>query len=231
MQAGILGEVQGDFEDPQSFHQTHHQDGTTFTRSFQIRQNDHLESGIPVYQGEAAIEVVDESQTVQIDEESGNISVTSAPERRGKYTRFIIIPDNIMVVASSDGDFAFDLLSEAVPSAGVLQSKLDLNSFAEDYYSADGVDPWQVGFFGNIGQAEKGIVYGEDVFNDSEMGDLLERSEVNQLGLEYEFRGETVKMTSARSGYVEVYNPSNWDYTEYAQYLSDEISKYTTTRI
>lgn len=227
MQGGVLAEVEGEFEKPESFHKTHEQDGTTFTRSLQITQNEHLEAGQPVYKGEAAIEVVDEEKTVKIDSESGDIAVTTSPERSGKYAQFILVPGEVMVAESGDGDFVFDLLGETVPTADAVRTRLDLNRFAEDYYTASEVDPWQVGFFGNVGQAEKGVVYGEDIFDDDEIGDLLERSEVNQLGLEYEYRGEATKITTSRSGYVEVYQPSNLGFDDFAQYLVDEVVQYT----
>ncbi len=226
MQGGVLAEVEDDFEDPESFHKTHQQDGTQFTRSFQIKQTEYLESGEPVYKGEAAMEVVEEAETVKISENTGDISVTTSPERSGKYTQFLVIPGELMVVGSGSGEFAFNLLPESVPGVAANRTRLDLNEFAEDYYTASDVDPWQVGFFDNPGEAEKGVVYGQDVFDDSEIGDLLERSEVNQLGLEYEYDGKKHKITTSRSGYVEVYQPSNLSFEEYAQYLVDEVSKY-----
>lgn len=230
MKAGVIGTIDGNFDEINSQANSRQQDGTTFTQSLQINRKSHLDSGETIYHGEAAIEIVDEKETVNINEESGEIAVTTSSERTGKYTQFLVISDTMMVVDSGNGEFAYNLLQDFVPGISVQRANLDLNAYADEYYSADVVDPWQVGFYGNIGQAEKGVVYGEEVFNDDEMGDLLDRSQLNQLGLNFEEHDQGVeKVTMAQSGYIEVYLPSNMDGSKFADYLINEIVNYVET--
>jgi hypothetical protein len=115
---------------------------------------------------------------------------------------------------------------EVHPGIDVQRAELDLNAYADEYYNADEINPWQVGFYGNIGDAEKGVVYGDDVFSDTQIGEVLERSQLNQLGLEYPVLGQELKVTMAESGYIEVYNPSNYETNEFAEYIYSEISDY-----
>jgi len=226
MRAGVIGNIHGEFSEIESFHSTTKQDGATFTRSLQVNQTKSLEDGSPVFIGEAATQVIEESESIVIESDTGDIEIAKRGHKEGKYTEFVAVPGEFMVVGSGDGTFAFDLLQEQHPGTRVERVNLDLNEYAKDYYKADGVNPWQVGFYGNIGSAEKGVVYGDNVIADSEIGDALDRSQVNQLGLEYEMLGYDMKMTMAESGYIEVYNPSNLESEEFAQYIQEEIMDY-----
>lgn len=223
MRAGVLGLVRGQFDEVTSFHETDTQDGVSFTRSLQVTGSGKLDSGGRYYTGEAAMQDVEEQTRVTISPESGNIEVSNQGETSGNHTEFVVIPGNLMAVSSGRGTFAFRLLEELHPGIQVERAELDLNAYAEKYYRGDSVNPWQVGFYGNIGEAEKGIVYGDNVFSDDEIGDVLERSRLNQLGLEYNVLDTEIKMTMTESGYVQVYNPSNLETGEFADYLLNEI--------
>lgn len=223
MKAGIVGVISGESDEIDSFHRTSKKDGTKFTRSLQITKEGHTKSGNPIYLGEAAIQEVEEMISVSIEEDSGEIIVTEEPRREGKYTEVMIVPSEFVVASSGSGEFAFDLVQELSPEISVNRAELELTEFAEEYYRSPGVNPWQVGFYGNIGEAEKGVVYGDEVFNDDEIGDVLERAQINQLGLQYQVNDKDIKMTSARSGYVEVYQPSNFSSEDYAEYILSEI--------
>lgn len=226
MKAGVIGVVDGTFDEITSFHKTTEKDGKKFTRSIQVENTEALDTGHVAYKGEAATQVVEESQTVQIDPDSGDIEVSQRGNIEGKHTQFVAIPGEFVAVSSGAGTFVFQLIQEMHPGTHVERVELDLNEYAEDYYRAKNVNPWQVGFYGNIGEAEKGVVYGDDVFSDSEVGDVLDRSNLNQLGLEYEVNGVDMKMTMTESGYLEVYNPSNLKFDEYAEYIVSEILDY-----
>lgn len=226
MRAGVIGFVRGEFDEITSLHKSSTQDGVEFMRSLQISEEGTLDTGHRYYTGEAAIQDVEKEEYVRIDSDTGEIEVGEEGITKGKYTEFVTVPSEFIAVDSSTGTFAFRLLQELHPGIQVDRATLDLNTYADDYYQAPNVNPWQVGFYGNIGEAEKGIVYGEDVFSDDEIGEVLDRSRLNQLGLQYEMLGHDMKMTMTQSGYVEVYNPSNFDSGEFAEYLVTEILDY-----
>lgn len=226
MRAGVIGTIDGKFDKIEPFHETQEQDGRRFTRSLQVNRTSHRDSGHTVYVGEAAIQVIEEVESVKIDPETGEIDVGEQPTKESKYTQFVAVPGSFMAVSSGAGIFAFDLLKSQHPGINVQRVELDLNAYADDYYTAEGVDPWQIGFYGNIGQAEKGVVYGENVISDDDIGDVLERSQINQLGLQYEMMDYDMKVTLTESGYVEVYNPGNIESEEFAEYITDEVLAY-----
>jgi len=226
MRAGVIGTIDGKFDEIESFHQTQEQDGRRFTRSLQVNRTSHRDSGYSVYVGEAATQVIEDVESVKIDPETGEIGVGERPTKESKYTQFVAVPGLFIAVSSGSGTFAFDLLQSQHPGTHIERAELNLNAYADDYYTAEGVDPWQIGFYGNIGQAEKGVVYGENVISDDDIGDVLERSQINQLGLQYEMMDYDMKVTLAESGYVEVYNPSNIETEEFAEYIADEILAY-----
>jgi len=222
MKSGILGLIRGNSNSIESFHETREQDGERFSQSLQLEEIGHTEAGKPILEGEAATETTDSEDSISINGDSGEIIVTEKPVKSEKYTKILVVPDEFSVVSSSSGIFAFDMLNRA-GGISAMRSSLDLNTYAEQYYDGPGVDPWQVGFYGNIGEAEKGTVYGEEVFDDSEIGDILERSQINQLGLEYEVAGADLKVTMTESGYIEVYQPSNYSTEDFCNFLSNEI--------
>jgi len=226
MKAGVIGVLSGEVDDYHSFHDTHEQEGTRFTHSFQINQTAHTDSGKEVLVGQAATQEVQEETSIQIDRDTGDIVVADEPLRKGKYTDFVLVPREFIAVKSGSGTFVYDLLSFEFDPLSVSRGSIDLNSYAERYYTAEGVDPWQVGFYGNIGNAEKGVVYGENVFSDDEIGEVLERSQLNQLGLQYEEDGYVMKTTLSESGYVEVYQPSNFEAADFAEYVMENIQEF-----
>lgn len=230
MQAGVIGIIDGEFDEMESFHQTQEQDGTTFSKSLQINQKPKTDMGYRAYVGEAAIQIIDEKETVNINPETGEIEVGEYPTKISKHTEFIAVPGEFVVVKSGSGTFAFDLIQSYYPGTHVERVRLDVNAYAEDYYTADEVDPWQIGFYGNIGKAEKGVVYGENVISDNDIGDVLARSQLNQLGLRYEMMGHDMKISMTESGYIQVYNPSNFESKDFAEYILEEVLQYDKDR-
>ena len=223
MKSGIIGLISGSSDSIESYSETVEQDGQMFSHSIQLEEIGHTKDGKPIYEGEAATETTDSEESISIKESTGEIVVTEKPVKSEKYTEVVVVPDEFAVVSSGEGIFAFELLNHAA-GISAMRASLDLNEYAKQYYDAPDVDPWQVGFYGNIGEAEKGIVYGEEVFDDSEIGDLLERSQVNQLGFNYQIDGENMKMTMAESGYIEIYQPSNYSTEDFCNYILEEIT-------
>ncbi|RBI59994.1 hypothetical protein DMJ13_20115 [halophilic archaeon] len=226
MKAGVLGVGQGEFGEVESTFEEIHQDGYTFKQCLEIQQSDTTDKGRKVQIGEAATQRIENKETITITDDNG-ITASEAPEKDTRFTEFLAVPDEFVVVKSGSGTFAFNLIQQQYPGSNIERAELDLNEFAEDYYEAS--NPWKVGFYGNLGNAEKGVVYGEDVFGDDEIGEVLDRSQLNQLGLQYEYEDQPLKMTMAESGYVEVYSPSNFDEFDYVDYIADEILNYQKT--
>jgi hypothetical protein len=88
--------------------------------------------------------------------------------------------------------------------------------------------PWKAGFSGTGEHAVTGVFHGENLRESGDIDDRLGSSNLNQVGLSYEYQGTDLKMTAARSGYVEVYQPTTFEEKEYLKYLSDEILPFVT---
>jgi hypothetical protein len=226
MQGGIIGIIDGTFDELESFHRTEESDGTSLAKSLQIDRETTTDRGHTVYIGEAAAEVQSEEETVRIDSDTGSIEVGEYPTTQNQYTHFVCVPGEFVAVESSSGVFAFNLIQSQHPGTHIERAEIDVNAYAEDYYTSEEVDPWQIGFYGNIGQAEKGVVYGQNVISDEEIGGVLERSQLNQLGLRYEVLGYDMQITMTESGYVQVFNPSNLDSEGFAEYIVEEVLEY-----
>lgn len=176
--------------------------------------------GKPVQTGEAALEIPEQVDQKLI--ENDDIIEETRTKTRTIHTHWLLIPDEIAVIENSDGQFFYDLLG-AEFNCDANRAKLDLTSMRSDY---EDTALWQAGFYDRLGTAQKGVVYGEDVLDDEDIGDPLRDAQINQLGLEYEYDGNQMKITLTESGYIEVYQPTEFDSGEFATYLQNQIRQY-----
>ncbi|PSP37904.1 hypothetical protein BRC71_07955 [Halobacteriales archaeon QH_7_65_31] len=221
MKAGVIGLVDGNFDELESFSETFTQDDTELSRCVEVRQTQVTDSGVPVQTGRVATQKLDEQETVEIND--GQISVYETPDVTTLYTEFVSVPGEFVAVSSSSGIFAFDTIGRRT-NTNIQRAELDLDSYAE---SRPESSPWKVGFYGHLGEADNGVVHGTSVLEDSDFGNVLQDAKKNQLGLEFTRDSEVMKITMADSGYVEVYQPSNYDSAEYAEFVVEEVLPHT----
>jgi hypothetical protein len=221
MKAGILGLLNSTETPIDQVVGTADRDGREYQYCIQPSETIYPESlSKPVQIGEAALEVPEKVDQKEIHD--GNIVEEPQTRIRTRHTNWILIPDEIVVVENSDGQFFFDLLaSEYGYEAN--RAKLDLTSMRSDYAETE---LWQAGFYDRLGTAQKGVVYGEDVLDDNDMGDPLREAQINQLGFRYEYDGEQMKLTLTESGYIEIYQPSEFNGENFATYIQTEIVRY-----
>ena len=228
MRAGVIAVVESDellnefqnevlLNDDRSF--------SNLKQSIQIRQELELDDGRHAQIGRAAIEDIHEVENVTINE-SGEISTRTIEEKFTRYTEFVFVSNSFISVESSSGEFLFDLLNNQL---GIDVNRVDINL---DKLASDHEDAltWKVGFNDRGSNAENGIVHGDDVFQDPEVGDVLGASNKNQLGLEYEYRSDIIKVFLTESSYIEVYQPSNYDTKDFVQFVENEILHLTQKR-
>ncbi|MFW5955981.1 MAG: hypothetical protein ACOCQY_01110 [Halorhabdus sp.] len=217
MKAGVIGVVDGSFRKVGSTTETVTRDGQTLGRALEIDRVFSLPSGSMAFSGRAAAERIHNGREATIRD--GQISVT---ERNGvvtDMTEFVGVTGEFVVVESGDGAFAFDLIANETDTA-IERATLDLDAF----YSAHGeATPWKAGFYANGPGGMNGIFHGQDLRENHDIEAILENSRLNQVGLRYLFGDDEVKMTAARSGYVEVYQPSEYDSADYLDYVREQI--------
>jgi len=235
MRAGVLGLPDTDFNPIESYTDTTQvDDHTELTACLEVRQTVE-QDGVTVQSGRAALQELDTEESVDIDPETNNISVSERVDVvKTKYTEFVLVPGSFVAVSSGSGTFAFQLISSATASATIRKAEIDLDSFLRSYEGSsrsEEAETWQVGFYGNTGNAEKGTLYGDSVFGDSELGDVVHQLPKNQIGLDIEAGEEDIKMTASESGYVEVYQPSNYDSTDYSEFILDHVLHHSEQSI
>ncbi|WP_440769353.1 hypothetical protein [Natronorubrum sp. DTA28] len=222
MDSGVIGLVDGHFEEPESFIRSREDGKFELNRALDIRKPLRGPDGTTAYQGYAAIQRVEEVDSFEFSNEE--IISTEERSKNTYYTEFVVVPDSFAIISSGSGEFFFDLLNEQT-GATIERANFDLYSFLNEHTDAN---QWQAGFYGNEGQAKKGTVYGENVLDDGDVGEVLAHSKLNQLGLEYDYEDFTTKMTVTESGYLDLYQPSNLETEQFLQYISDEILHHSS---
>jgi hypothetical protein len=185
-------------------------------RVVDVRKQRTDDSGREVIIGAAAKQKEIDRSSVAIDGtsvEEINISETTAD-----YTEFVAVPDEFIVVDSSSGTFLFDLIGRHT-GAYIERASLDLNDFID---SLDNKQTWQVGIYDHFGKAEKGTLYGNNLLNDEDFGEILGIADKNQLGITYTQGDTKYKLTMTESGYVDVYDP-DFDSEEFAEFVLEHL--------
>lgn len=220
MKAGVVGIVDGSFDAVDSYTQTVTQDGYELDRCLEIDRVFSLPAGGMGFAGRAAETTLGDETVTKI--ENGEIHVSERTRPHTRHTEFVGIPGEFVVVGSGDGTFAFDLIG-ADTATDIERATLDLDGFFRAHGSAT---PWKAGFFGSSDDGLNGTVYGKDLRASHDLDDVLANSSLNQLGLTYGFDGTKLKMVATRSGYVEVYRPTEFEAGQYLGYLREEIVQY-----
>lgn len=220
MKAGVLGIVHGSFDAVDSYSETVTQEGYDLDRCLEINRIFSLPTGGMGFAGRAAETTLADETVTTI--EHGEINVSKRTRPHTQYTEFVGIPGEFVVAKSGDGTFAFDLI-EAETATDIERATLDLDGF----YRANGsATPWKAGFFGSGDESVNGIVHGEDLRQSHDLDDVLSNSTLNQIGLTDDYEGSEMKMMATRSGYVQVYQPSEFEVGQFLEYLREEIVQY-----
>lgn len=217
MRAGVLGTVSGDFRYVDSYSDTVETAGEELDRYMDVHRVFSLPDGQWAFAGVAAREVrrTDDVATIGDD----GVTVNSETRTETVHTEFAGVAGEFVVVASSKGTFAFDLLGMEADVA-VERATVDLDSVYETTADARA---WRAGVAGD-GDGVSGVFHGQDLRERNDLEQLRSEGTLSQLGLEYDYDGDALKMTATRSGYVEVYQPSSFGTEAYLTYLADEIS-------
>lgn len=175
--------------------------------------------------GQAASEQLSENETIRINE--SGISKYVSEDVTAQYTEFVYLPGSFVAVDSRAGGFAIDLINKYTP-VKARPSKIDLEEYLTNLMGEkdESLDTWKIGFYGGHGLADNGVVHGSNLLNDGSMLDILDNNRKNQLGIEYEYNSNLLKIFVTESGYVEVYQPSNFESGKFASFIDSEIKPY-----
>ena len=194
-------------------------------QSIEVRSEIELDNNRIAQVGRAAIEDLRENDVSQIQED-GSITTGTKIEKYTKFTNFVYVPGSFLAVENGSGDFLFDVLNTRTDHQ-IARVDINLNQYANAHEEAL---IWKLGFKDRGGHAENGVVYGEDIIQDTEVGEILGASDKNQLGLVYNFESQKIKPFVTESSYVEVYQPSNFDTKDFIQFIESDILPFIRKR-
>lgn len=221
MKAGIIAKVDEEYGTIESFENriplAENEVFESLNQCVQIREDIELADGRIAQVGRAAVEEISTDEAANI--EDGEIRVFEESEKNTNYTEFLSVPGSFVAASSNSGRFVFDLLSSHV-GANVTPVTFNLQGYLEERESAD---PWKVGFKNRTGNAENGVVHGEELLRDGDLGNPLKEAKKNQIGLEYNKDGYLLKTFVVESGYVEVYQPNNFDTREFIDFVESDL--------
>ncbi len=217
MQAGVIGVVDGEFRVVDSFTDTVREGDQELQRALDVQRVFSLPSGETAFAGHAAREYRQERETARIT--GGEVSVVAEPRTTTRHTNVAGVPGEFVVVGSGRGTFAFDLVGQDT-NTDIERGTVDLDGFFERHRDAA---PWKAGFEATEEDGVSGVLHGTDLRESHDLADLLDGASLNQLGVEYTYGNDEVKMTASRSGYVELYQPRGFDAKAYLTYLQQEI--------
>ena len=206
------------------------------TAALNVQEQRTLTGGGEFYVGEAMRERFVEDESYYVDDEGSIGTRTTVDNIVQDYTTFVVVPapdsgthSGFMLVASSSGAFAYNMVSGQ--NVGRIEAAdLNLGSFYLD--REDTFTPETSGGPTGRFEATKMTAWGDDVLDDEDVQDLLDsavrHNRLNQLAGEYVYEGVGLpyKVNMARSGYVEVWNPSDLTTPQFVKWVRTEVLPY-----
>jgi hypothetical protein len=220
MNSGKLSLVDSDTDDFKSvYNQVSGGDSPfdIFAETILIDKQINLIHDKTAYKGRAAVENAEKISNKKI-EESGEINDGKSIKKITKVTEFVLVPDEILIVNDSSGDFLIPLLNRNTAHS-VFEAKINLSEYIK---RIEDPEYWKVGFENRTDGAENGVLHGESVLRDSDIGGILDQSQKNQIGVTHQIDDGQAKSFVTKSGYLELYEP-DYDIEEYIQYVFDYI--------
>lgn len=217
MKSGVIGQVEGTFGPFDSFH-TEAEDG--LLNVVDVRKTRTTDSGNEIIIGAAAKQKEVQSNTVEI--EGTNVEEIKVSEISADYTEFIAVPGEFVIADNSSGTFIFDLIGRKT-GTHITRSSIDIDGFLD---GIDNIQAWKVGFYDHFGMADNGTLYGNNLFDDDDFGEIISIADKNQIGLTYVDDEDTkFKLNMTESGYIEIYTP-DLDSEEFAQFITENVYDY-----
>lgn len=231
MNSGSIALAHNSVEEIDSFVDTIDKNGLEATVSVEVRETiSDLSGKTLAYAGVAAEQFFDDSEIPRVNEETNSISLSESNSLTWKYTQFLLIPDKFIILGGG-GDFALEIFRSQF-GIGVDDAGINLRSYLQELNDQhQELDSWKVGFYGRESNANNGVLHGNDLLNDGELGGILVDNPPNQLGLTFEKDGKRMKVLATESGYVEVYRPSDFDTVQYVQFIKEDITPHLRTEM
>lgn len=221
MQRGVIARSDGSFGRIDSFARTRSEDGVELTDLVDVQGVKRTPNGVDITYGQAAKQSLTSTESVSLANDE--VTVSTSSEVTTKYTDFMAIDDEFVAVKSGSGTFTFDILSDRF-DVDLTRADVDLDGF---WLSLEDATPWKVGFYGHDGPVENGVVHGESVLDDGVFGSAISELKKNQLGATVELDGDEYKFVVTKSGYLELYRPSDAGAEGFSEFVAEKLLPHT----
>jgi len=225
MISGLVGSVKGDSNriDTSEFPKVRNESGIELRSTISVEQETENLDGTPIIMGTAAEQVQNEIFRKTIDSEGKITEKTPDVEVETHTTEFALVPGEFVIIESSQGEFAFDMISRATGTS-VSPMTFDLDGLARNL--RDTANFWMGGFYDHRGSADAGVTYGDQVFDDSEIGSAVWEAKKNQLGIDFEYNSDDIKLRITEGGFVQIFQPGEYDKFSLIRFIDEVLSKY-----
>lgn len=193
--------------------------GYTLNECVEASVQSQLNSG-RIQTGRAVLQELESVSEIYV--QNGKIMQRKTDEKITNFTDFILVPNEFIVVSDTSGKFFYENSLPSRTGSTFSRPNIDIDSYAKSRQNAD---PWKVGFSNTGSNAQKGTVYGDDVTSDPDMGTVLQNSDKNQLGLEFQYNTKDTKMQISTNGYIQVSQPAI-NSLEFVEFIRDEIAPH-----
>lgn len=219
MLSGHIASIESSNDDISEF-QSVVPDTAEFEKYVNIENEFTLSTGSEVTQGFAVEEYPQEYEAVDVDGNgNGEISVGTKERVEKKWTRYWILEDEYVIVENAKGKFAFKLI-EAALDGEVEGLSLNLAQIVRDHPGQ-----WMGGFEERSDNVRNGILYGDSIEFDGDMGDAFLNSDKKMIGPDIDYGGEALRLRIG-GGWFQILSPGDYTREEYLEFFDDYLSRY-----
>lgn len=221
MKAGTIAIADGAGRlDDSAFPYTRMEEGLELQSTLELQGQLQALDEFEVTIGTAAQETPNNHTTYEIASDGSVETDEDATEKQTEASNIVYVEGEFLVTESNDCEYARELADASVEHGTVESAVIDLDGFLG---SVSEPDPWMAGFYDRDAPVDSGNAFG-DYDADEDVRDVIAESNLNQLGLKnFNYRGRRLKFQITRSGYVEVYQPSDMETLEFARFLQDHV--------
>jgi hypothetical protein len=150
---------------------------------------------------------------------NGDISIKLKEVKEERWTRYWIADNEYLVVQNKDGRFAYDLIHR-ITGADVNKISIDISEIIRDY-------PGQwMGSFGNrSSNVNSGTLYGDDIENDTDLGQAYRNSNKSTIGVKIGYNGDNLMLRIGES-WFQIVSPGDYTRKEYLNFFEDVMRNY-----
>lgn len=217
--SGRIAVIEGQSEELSDYQDTFQSNGRELEALVSVDQDIvDLKDSVVARTGLAAQQQLEESDDVQL--QNGDIDIGRTQDIEWVWTNYWVVPDEFIVVGSTKGEFAFELLEEVL-DAKIKRVNFNLSEIIDDYPGQ-----WMGSFEERADNVQRGTLYGDRIEDDPDMGNAFLESSKRQIGPWINYGDESLKVRIGREGWAQVVSPGTYNREKYLGLVRDILLDY-----